>query len=46
MKNHNQPQAGEFVRQMSVQRRQKAMRFYGIGLSCLMGGVLFLLIFQ
>ncbi|MEL7035320.1 MAG: nuclease-related domain-containing protein [Cyanobacteria bacterium J06592_8] len=46
MKNHNQPQAGEFVRQMSVQRRQKAIRFYGMGLGCLIGGVLFLLIFK
>ncbi|MDY7020986.1 MAG: nuclease-related domain-containing protein [Cyanobacteriota bacterium] len=46
MKNHNKQQAGEFVRQMSVRRRHKAICFYGIGFCCSIGMVLFLSIFQ
>ncbi|MEB3279894.1 MAG: nuclease-related domain-containing protein [Lyngbya sp.] len=47
MKKHSKNQkAGEFVRKMSLQRRQKAMAFYGVGLGLLVGVALIFLVFQ
>ena len=47
MKNHSKnKQPGEFVRQMSLQRRQKAMGFYGMGLGLVFGVGLIFLLFQ
>ncbi len=42
----NKQKAGEFVRQMSVQRRHKAMRFYLISLGFVGGILLTLLVFE
>ena len=47
MKKHsNHKKAGEFVRKMSLQRRQKAMGSYGIGLGLLVGVPLIFLLFK
>ncbi|WP_413167224.1 nuclease-related domain-containing protein [Capilliphycus salinus ALCB114379] len=47
MKKHSENQkAGEFVRQMSLDRRQKAMGFYGIGLLFLVGVGLIFFVFK
>ena len=47
MDNHsNHKQAGEFVHQMSVQRRHKAMGFYLIALGFVVGVLLIIVLFK